>query len=59
LDDPAGPIFFGECTVPLAPPAPHCTDKVMELSLVYIGDFFGEGGTLLLDTAALDPYGRS
>ena len=34
------------CEVPLAPPAPHCTDDLTELTLVYIGDFLGEGCTV-------------
>jgi hypothetical protein len=34
------------CEVPLAPPGPHCTDDLTELTLVYIGDFLGEGCTV-------------
>ncbi len=34
------------CEVPLAPPGPHCTGDVDELTLVYIGDYLGEGCTL-------------
>ena len=36
LADPGAPIFLDSCEVPLAPPAPHCTSKVMELTLLYI-----------------------
>ncbi len=34
------------CEVPLAPPGPHCTDDLEELTLVYIGDLLGEGCTV-------------
>jgi len=34
------------CEVPLAPPGPHCTSDLQELTLVYIGDFLGEGCTV-------------
>lgn len=34
------------CTVPLAPPGPHCTSDLQSLTLVYIGDFLGEGCTV-------------
>lgn len=34
------------CEVPLAPPGPHCTGDLSELTLVYIGDFLGEGCTV-------------
>lgn len=34
------------CEVPLAPPGPHCTSTLDELSLVYIGDLLGEGCTV-------------
>jgi hypothetical protein len=43
---PPSPIFADACEVPLAPPSPHCTSKVNELTLVYIGDFLGEGCTV-------------
>jgi hypothetical protein len=43
LVDPNAPIFADACEVPLAPPSPHCTSKVLELQLAYVGDFFGEG----------------
>lgn len=35
-----------DCTVPLAPPGPHCTSDLDEITLVYIGDFLGEGCTV-------------
>ena len=38
-----GPGPFDACEVPLAPPGPHCTDDLQEVTLVYIGDFLGEG----------------
>ncbi len=41
-DDPP----FDSCEVPLAPPGPHCTSDLQELTLVYIGDFLGEGCTV-------------
>jgi len=45
LGDPgAGPA--DACEVPLAPPGPHCTSDLQELTLVYIGDFLGEGCTV-------------
>lgn len=31
------------CEVPLAPPGPHCTSELQDLTLVYIGDLLGEG----------------
>ena len=34
------------CEVPLAPPGPHCTSDLQELTLVYIGDYLGEGCTV-------------
>ena len=34
------------CEVPLAPPGPHCTGDLTELTLVYIGDYLGEGCTV-------------
>jgi len=34
---------FDACEVPLAPPGPHCTSDLQELTLVYIGDFLGQG----------------
>jgi len=34
------------CEVPLAPPGPHCTDHLEDITLVYIGDFLGEGCTV-------------
>jgi hypothetical protein len=34
------------CEVPLAPPTPHCTSDLEALTLVYIGDFLGEGCTV-------------
>ncbi|MEM7413706.1 MAG: hypothetical protein AAF430_25980 [Myxococcota bacterium] len=37
------------CEVPLAPPAPHCTSDLQSLTLVYIGDFLGEGCTVSND----------
>lgn len=40
-DGDAGPA--DACEVPLAPPGPHCTSDLQELTLVYIGDFLGEG----------------
>ncbi len=40
-DTDPGPLFQTACEVPLAPPTPHCTSKVMELQLAYIGDAFG------------------
>ena len=42
------------CEVPLAPPAPHCTSDLQSLTLVYIGDFLGEGCTL-----SNDQYGNA
>lgn len=33
------------CEVPLAPPKPHCTSDLQDLTLVFIGDFLGEGCT--------------
>ncbi len=42
-DTDPGPLFQQACEVPLAPPTPHCTSKVMELQLAYIGDAFGLG----------------
>ncbi len=35
-----------QCEVPLAPEGPHCTGDLTELTLVYIGDFLGEGCTV-------------
>ena len=32
--------------MPLAPPGPHCTDDLESVTLVYIGDFLGEGCTV-------------
>jgi hypothetical protein len=32
--------------VPLAPPKPHCTSDLQELTLVYIGDLLGQGCTV-------------
>jgi hypothetical protein len=43
-DGPEGPQ--DACEVPLAPPGPHCTSDLQELTLVYIGDFLGEGCTV-------------
>jgi hypothetical protein len=43
LADPGAPIFLDSCEVPLVPPTPHCTSKVLELQLAYIGDEFGLG----------------
>jgi hypothetical protein len=43
---PPGPLFQDACEVPLAPPTPHCTSKVMELQLAYIGDELGLGCTV-------------
>ena len=37
LADPNSPIFFGACEVPSTPPEPHCTSKVIDLGLRYIG----------------------
>lgn len=37
------------CEVPLAPPKPHCTDDLESVTLVYIGDFLGEGCTVSND----------
>lgn len=37
---------FDTCEVPLAPPGPHCTSDLQGLTLVYIGDFLGEGCTV-------------
>lgn len=34
------------CEVPLAPPTPHCTSPLESVTLVYIGDFLGEGCTV-------------
>jgi hypothetical protein len=31
------------CEIPLAPPGPHCTSDLQGLTLVYIGDYLGEG----------------
>ncbi|MGH0030092.1 MAG: DUF7467 domain-containing protein [Myxococcota bacterium] len=41
-----GPGPFDACEVPLAPPGPHCTSNLTEVTLVYIGDFLGEGCTV-------------
>jgi len=38
---PEGPT--DACEVPLAPPGPHCTSDLEEITLVYIGDYLGEG----------------
>jgi hypothetical protein len=37
---------FDACEVPLAPPGPHCTDQLDDITLVYIGDFLGLGCTV-------------
>ncbi len=37
---------FDACEVPLSPPGPHCTSDLQELTLVYIGDYLGEGCTV-------------
>jgi hypothetical protein len=37
---------FDACEVPLAPPGPHCTDDLDDITLVYIGDFLGLGCTV-------------
>jgi hypothetical protein len=34
---------YDACEVPLAPPGPHCTSDLQSVTLVYIGDFLGEG----------------
>lgn len=34
------------CEVPLAPPGPHCTSDLQELTLAYIGDYLGAGCTV-------------
>lgn len=39
----ADPGPYEACEVPLAPPGPHCTSDLQEVTLVYIGDFLGEG----------------
>ena len=47
LADPGAPIFLDAVQKSRwRPPSPHCTSKVMELTLVYIGDFLGEGCTV-------------
>jgi len=43
LPDPDALTVFDACVVPLAPPAPHCTQMVQELHLAYIGDLLGDG----------------
>ena len=35
---PPGPLFQNSCEVDLAPPTPHCTSKMLDLQLAYIGD---------------------
>ena len=37
LEDPDAPIFFEQCSVPSAPPAPHCTSKPRALTFRYLG----------------------
>jgi hypothetical protein len=37
---------FDACEVPLAPPGPHCTSDLQSLTLVYIGDYLGQGCTV-------------
>ncbi len=37
LGDPDAPIFFESCEVPTASAGPHCTSKVAELTLRYLG----------------------
>jgi hypothetical protein len=34
------------CEVPLAPPGPHCTSDMRDITLVYIGDYLGLGCTV-------------
>lgn len=46
LADPNEPIFQDSCDIPIAPPAPHCTQDVEELQLAYVGDFFAQGCTV-------------
>jgi hypothetical protein len=43
LGDGSAQTTFDQCVVPLAPPKPHCTSELDELTLVYIGDLLGEG----------------
>jgi hypothetical protein len=44
LGDPIPPAE--SCEVPLAPPGPHCTSDMRDITLVYIGDFLGLGCTV-------------
>ena len=37
LADPDAPIFFDQCSLPSAPPAPHCTSKPLALTFRYLG----------------------
>jgi hypothetical protein len=44
LGDPIEPQ--DACEIPLSPPGPHCTSDLQSITLVYIGDFLGEGCTV-------------
>lgn len=41
-----GDGYTDQCEVPLAPPKPHCTSDLESMTLVYIGDYLGEGCTV-------------
>lgn len=45
LGDP-GDGKLDACEIPLAPPGPHCTSDLQELTLAYIGDYLGAGCTV-------------
>jgi hypothetical protein len=42
-DPPTGPVFADSCECPLGPPTPHCTDRLEELQLAYLGDLLPAG----------------
>ncbi|MHC4993211.1 MAG: DUF7467 domain-containing protein, partial [Planctomycetota bacterium] len=57
-DPEPDPIFADSCECPLAPPGPHCTDKLEELQLAYIGDLAGNGDPGCEDNVTNDQDGQ-